>query len=703
MLQAVLTDTLEASANEEARAPTIFAIPIALAFYTLALRYVKSTYATLATFLYFISSLGHKTLIATNGALLFNSLLNPYASALISFLLFPLFIASFIRYQEQHYIRDMITTSILLATIMLSYHIMTVVAFGLLLTYMGIAFVTDKSKKRIKSLVVMILLSLLLSSPYLLHIICAGFPKEIGAIKTYAVLSIEDYVQILHPTLFITMVLILLLFMSSKKARQALLQIVSSQKLIILSSWIIFLIMAAESHRFGIFLVNDRFAWYLIGPASIITVLGLLVLEKYDNILTNANRKKFLSIIQCVLILGATFCVMLMPEIKQPDGSVLLLQSEISGIDWLMENAEGAVVVTSPATAFLIASLTNVSVIAIPDVMADYYIENLDQRTNDLKTVFSTTLDKSLQILSKYHVKYVYISKEAESWFKSYNLDPYQLLNTPYFKPVFPLKTYIKENSDSYDFNGDGVPEIFRALLWEGTNKNSRLYILYNPDLLTTLTLRCLFHKKGTYGPIRISVNNVPVAVITASEQERGQWLSYQIKIPKEVVNEVNKVLIENLDPLNAFYLDYIGFGPVPSNTEEYNIATVIYDFQYLSALKVGSEALDLDDDGTLDIFDCFTWNGSCKQYYLNSAFGNETTLTMIDLFHRKGTVGPIEIYINDKKIGNLTLEEQTERMKWLTHKITIPKGILKKGWNVIKFVNLDKANNWYLSYIQIS
>jgi hypothetical protein len=689
--------------------PTIFAMPITLAFYVLALKYVKPAYAILATFLYFISSLGHETLIATNGVPLFNSLLNPYASALTSFLLFPLFIASLIRNQEHYSKRNMVITSILFATIVLSYHIMAVVALGLLITYSSIIILIKGGNKRlIKSIIAMTSLGLLLASPYILHIVHAGPPKETGAIRTYAILSIEDYVKILHPPLFIMMMLTLLLLMCSKEARRTLLQTVHVQRLIILLSWFVLLIVLAESHRFGIVLVNDRFAWYLISPASIMAALGLSILEglmkRYYNMLMQRDEpKKFLLTLYCALLLGAIFCALFTPGIKQPDGSLDFLRREIHGIEWLREHASGSTVITDPATSFLIASLTNVSIVTFPKVMADYYVEGLDQRINDLKVAFGGALNESLQILSKYHVKYVYIGKETESWFRSNNLNPYQLLNTPYFKPVFPLTNYVKETSDTYDFNGDGVPETFQALLWKGTNKNSKLYILYNPNLSTTLTLRCLFHKKGTYGPIKITVNNVPVALITANDQERGLWLSYRITIPREIIDKINKILVENLDPCNAFYLDYIGFDSTPSNISEYGMVTTIYEVQYLSALKVGSEAFDLDNDGRLDIFDCLTWNGGCRQYYLYSVFGNETTLTIVDLFHEKGTIGPIEIYINGKKCGQLMLEQPSERMKWLVHKITLPKGVIKSGWNEVKFINLDKANNWYLSYVQIS
>jgi hypothetical protein len=683
--------------------PTIFVIPIALAFYTLARKYVEPRYAILATFLYFVSSLAHPTLTATNGAFLANSMLFPYVASLVSFVLFPLFITSIIKYQEQRSVRNMIISSILLATITLSYHIMAVVAFGLLLTYLGISFIIGKNKGALQSLIAMMALSLLISSPYLLHILDAGLPKETGAITTYATLSIQDYVNLLNPVLFGALMFSLLLYLASKKARQTL-QTIPTCRLTMLASWVIFSIVAAESYHFGIFLVNDRFAWYLIAPASIIAALGLPALEKFIGDLNHIDKKRILSIVQCVLILGTIFSIALLPEIRQPDGSTNFLRDELDGITWLRDNADGSMIATSPGTGFLISSLSDVYVMAIPQVMADYYIEDLGQRINDLQTIFGTALNTSLQVIDNYHVKYVYIGKEVEAWLESYDLNPYQLLNSPYFKPVFPSKPFIKETSDSYDFDGDGVPETFQTFLWSGSDKNSKLYSLTDPNSSTTLTLRGLFHIKGTYGPIEIFVNGVLVTQIVASAQERGRWLTYQIEVPKEILKEVNKVFVENCDPFNAFYLDYIGFGSIPPNDmAQYNVNTVIYQVQYLSALNVGSETFNLTNDGTLDVFDTFTCNGSYREYYLYSAFGNETTLTIRDLFHEYGTIGPIEVYVNDKNVCDLEVKEQAQRMKWLTHEITIPGGALKKGWNTIKFVNLDKANNWYLSFVQIS
>jgi hypothetical protein len=688
--------------------PMIFAAPIILAYYSLASRYVKPKYAILATFLYYFSSLMHPTITATNGALLANSLAYPYIAALVSFVLLPLFITSLVRYQEQRSKGNMIISSTVLAAITLSYHIMAVVAFGLLLTYIVVSFIGGGDRKFVKSLIAVMAISLVISSPYLLHILSAGLPRETGAITTYAVLSIEDYINILHPMLFGALIFCLLLFLVSGKARKTL-KAIPLHRLTMLASWVIFLIVAAESYRFGIILVNDRFAWYIIAPTSIIAVIGLSALEEHVEIINHVNRRKVLSFIQSFLVLGAIFSIVLLPEIQElfpfpvSNGSKSFLNQELDGIQWLREHALNAVIVTSPNTGFLISSLADVYAIAIPQVMADYYIGNLEQRINDLKAIFGTGLNSSLQILDNYHVEYIYIGKEAGTWLGSYSLNPYQLLDTPYFKPLFQLKSFIKETADAYDFDGDGVPETFQTFLWNGTNKNSKLYSLTDPNSSTTLTLRCLFHKKGTYGPINIFVNGVNVTQIVASEQERGQWLIYKIEVPKEILREENKVYVENLDPLNTFYLDYIGFGAIPpTDMTQYNVGTVIYRVQYLSTLNVGSEALDLDNDGTLDIFDSLASNSS-REYYLYSAFGNETVLTIKDIFRETGTRGPMQAYINDINVGNLTLGEETQRMKWLTHEIRIPENVVKRGWNTIKLINLDESNKWYLSYIQIS
>jgi len=684
--------------------PIIFAIPITIAYYTLALKYMQPKYAIMATFLYYFSSLMHPVMIATNGAPLMNSVVFPYVAALTSFVLFPLFMISVIKFLEQPSILNIIISGIILATITVSYHIMAVVAFGLLLTYIGISFIGGNDRKVYKSLVLIMAFGLLIASPYLLHILCSGIPRETSAMKTYAVLSIMSYVDLIRPVLFCALVLSLLLYLTSKKARQFI-RTIPLHRLVILASWMFFLIVATEAYRLGIFLVNDRFAWYLIAPASIIVAMSLMVVEEHIKSVNYLEEKKVLSLIQCLLILGTLFSLVLLPGFQQffssSERSKSFLSQELAGIQWLRENALQAVVATSPSTSFVIASLDEVCIIAIPQVMADYYIENLEQRIIDLKTIFGDNLSKSLYALNYYHVDYIYVGKETEEWLKSYDLNAYPLLNAPYFKPVFPLTAFVKETADSYDFDGDGVQETFRTFSWNGTNENSKLYCLTNPDSSTTLILRGLFHKKGTKGPIKISINGVNVAQISSVEEERGQWLTYKIKVPKEILREINKVFIENLDVANCFYLDYIGFGLDSTDKPDQN--TVIYAVQYSSSINIGSEVFDINNDGALDIFDNFTENGGYKEYFLYSSFGNETTLTISNLFPETSTTIQVEVYVNNMLVGNLTLTEETLKMKWLTHAITIPEGTLKKGWNTIKFVNVDKNNNWYLSFTQLS
>ncbi|MBX5329170.1 MAG: hypothetical protein QHH18_04520 [Candidatus Bathyarchaeota archaeon] len=680
--------------------PTIFAIPIVLAFYSLALEYVEPKYASLASFLYYFSSLLHSTILATNGAELMNSFAYPYVAALVSFVLFPLFIRSIIDYSEHQSICNLSVSSVLLATITLSYHFMAVVSYGVLLTYLGVSFVKRSGVRLRRPILLVMLFGILISSPYVLHIIFAGLPVETGAIKTYATLSIQDYINLLHLPLFGALMFSLLLLVASHKVRSDV-STIPTGRFMILASWMIFLIVMSNAYLFGIFLINDRFAWYLIAPASIIAVLCLPSLEKHIGNLDRISRRKILYVVQCFLIIGTIFSVGLLPEVRIQDDSRSFLIQELDGILWLRENAEGFVIATSPKVGFLLSSLTNVRVVAIQTMIADYYIKNLEQRINDLKAIFSSPFNTSLQIVEDYDIKFIYMSTEAEAWFRSYNLNPYQLLSKHYFEPVFPLKPFIKEVADTCDFDGDGVPETFQVFLWNGTDRNSKLYFLTNPNSATNLTLRGLFHKKGTYGPIRIYVNGVLIKEIVANKEQQGKWLTYQIEVPKEVLKEINKVFVENMDPYNNFYLDYIGFGS--TDAMQPNRGILIFEVQYSSSLNIGSEILDIDNDEKLDIFDNFTKNGGYKEYFLYSSFGNETKLTINNLFLETSTTNQVQVYVNNILVGNLSLVEETLKMKWLTQNVTIPEGVLKKGWNTIKFVNVDKNNNWYLNFIQLS
>jgi len=679
--------------------PLIFAAPIILAFYTLARKYVEPKYALLATFMYYFSSLVSPTIIATNGAALENSLAYPYVAALVSFALFPLFIKSLIDYSEHHSTRNLIVTSLILAGITLSYHIMALVAYGLLLTYLGISFLKRDDGKLRQPILLTMILGLVVSLPYLLHIVASGLPVETGALQTYAVLSIQNYADLLHPPLFLAFLFCALLLLVSHNVRKAISSLPTT-RLMILVSWGVFLVAMSQAYVFGIFLVNDRFGWYLIAPVSIFVALCFPSLENLAKGLEQVDKRRILVVVQCLLILGTIFSIGLQPEVRQTDGSRNFLTQELEGISWLKQNAAESVVATSPNTGFLISSLTDVRVIAIPDNMADYYIRNLEQRINDIRTILDYPLNQSFPAIASYNVKYVYISSEAEAWFRGYGIDPYQLLNEPYFKPVFPLKSFVDEATGEQDFDGDGVPETFQAFLWNGTSRNSKLYLLTDPSLSTNLTLRGLFDRKGAYGPVRIFVNGVLITEITANETERGLWHTYDVEVPSEVLKQANKVFVENLDPRNNFYVDYIGFGS--SDAMQPDIGTLICEVQYSSRLNVGSEISDLNNDGVLDVFDNITANGNHKEYFLYSESKKETALTITNLFPENGT-GPVGVFMNNLYVGSLTPEDETQRATWLTQRITIPPGVLKEGWNSIRLVNFDAASDWHVSFVGIS
>lgn len=563
--------------------PAIFLTPVFIAFYVLAKTYLEERFAYWATLLFIFASLWHGTIYATNGAPLGNSIAFPYASMLVAFTLLPLFLLSFLKVLERFSINYFVACSLMLGGIMFSYHIMAVVAIGVLLTYLLLTVVVNELKKRggskgIFKLVLGILIcGAVVSSPYLFHLFVSGIPKETGALDTYAALSVSNYIELLKPPLFVLFPfsIVLITRFSQEEFR----------KHILLISWAFFLLASAESYKIGIYLVNDRFAWYLISPASIIVAIGISKIFAFieQNYTHKVSRHALQKIFKIILLFLTWSAFPLQSVFPYKPG----LPREVvpNAVKWLLENAGRNVVATSPSTGFVISSLSDISVIAIPKIMADYYIEDLSERIEDVRKIFGglspqLNVSDSLASLGKYNVKYLYIDRVTEDWLPNRHWT--RLLGTTYFEQVYPKQQFFKETVRLQDIDGDGVLDSFREIAPSGLY-DSYIYTLTMNDTTTdTLTLRA-YSPPATSGSVSIFINGFLIANVTGSTIVEGRWRIYEFQVPKEVLKDTNKVFIQNGDLFNPFFIDYIGMGATPTNINVYSYDAVIYEFHSLA------------------------------------------------------------------------------------------------------------------------
>ncbi|RLI42164.1 hypothetical protein DRO69_10700 [Candidatus Bathyarchaeota archaeon] len=786
----------------------------------------------------------------------FNSIFYNYSSGMVGYVLFPLFLIQTLRNlrqtnyfsTDQH--RTFIIGSMFLGGLILSYHILALTALGIVLVYLILTLTTKGKQKKI--LIMTLILGAIIGSPYVAHVARLGFPTSTGAFEAFSPLRLEDYVK--QVGYFVPLAFVVgsssIFTEFLREGRRP------SDEYIFLASWLIFLFFMSQGNHFGIRLVNDRFAWYLAMPMSLTAILGFHSLLKNFKFSVSVDEKTkqrieaffFLAIVAMAALFstGGSLTTVLDVTVKYKE------ELRSGGLFWLKENAGGTVVATSPVLGLILPAMSDVQVISVPVEMSDYYVRDLPQRIIDSNEIFSgTDLLAILNLLAKYNVQYLYIGKDVDA---DYTKNPYFLLGSKYAEPVFPLKRYVKETINWYDFDHDGVMETFRILQWRSQPRNYVVYPLLNDNNYTTLYVRSLFHPAGTEGPVNIFVNGIFVDSLTASESERGFWRVDKIEVNPWIIKKVNKIRIENMDPANNWYLDWMGFGPPPQNMKEFELGASIYKVNYATHLKLYSQlrylnlatepelfttisprlteqyylywtpnpqqklfieevlinskvisgvsvfinghkvgkiyynhttadpyrlsgndlqmlsglrhefrinstilqsgwnnitvvnedalyewhpsqigfetetieqslittplyrsvaptsfltpssyAADLDEDGVSESFDVLHWNGSSARYFIYASTGNETNIVLRDLFHKHGTVGPVIVSINDKRINYIAVNDTALRGKWLFHTIEIPSGTLTLGWNTIVFRNDDLENNWYVNYIALS
>jgi hypothetical protein len=664
--------------------PTIFGVLIIFSFYSLAKKFMRFHYAALAAFVYYSQSLILSTYSATNGAAIANSLNYPYISGLASQVLLPIFLLSLFQLYEDPTRKNMMLSGLILSAVLLIFHFLIIIAFGTMLIFLAISLLFQGAQKVFRLELTVTGIAFVFSSPYILHILSSGLPTNTGAFSTYASLSIYQYINnVLHLPLFLLLLFDLILIVFSNQVRAKISEI-PSNRLLILLSLIIFLIIGTEAWRFGIVLINDRFAYYLIGPTSIIAVMVLSVFDQVSiSTITAKSRKHILTIISTLLILASLVNFPLVPGLMATTPNVPLDLQEAAL--WLRKNANKCTLFSDPVSGFIVSGLSNLYIIAYLPTISDYYVSDLDIRLQDQERIFNSRPSEFIALTQKYNITYFLV--------KMGDISTDSIFLTPYVALMFPMVSYAKGGSAQYDFDGDGLPETFDKIFG-----NTAWTYLLKTNGSNVLNLRYLFNSK-TRGPVYFYVNDHLLATLYSSDTNMS-WTKKQIIIPNEILLPNNTVRIENRDP-NEWYLDYLGFGPIPSNITKYeHYLFRIYQIKNTSILRVGGAQ---NYNNNTMICDMLNWNGDSKSYYLYSESSNNMSLVLHDFFHEKGTIGPIEIFINGARIGYLAATNQGDRERWLTHRIFVLQEVLRQGWNNITLINNDRMNNWYLNYLEIS
>lgn len=220
------------------------------------------------------------------------------------------------------------------------------------------------------------------------------------------------------------------------------------------------------------------------------------------------------------------------------------------------------------------------------------------------------------------------------------------------------------------------------SLAWSGDN--SQAYLVAND-----------FFQTGIGGPVEAYVNGNYVGYFSTDTSfmlpsQQKQFLSVSSKFLGEnntvvLVNSGKSICIfDNLELLN----NITALHPSrPPNLSEHNFT--------------GSEWIL--QNGTAIPFYPVSWSGGSVTAFLYAGRANLSVLTVEDLFHPAGTVGPIIAYLNGVQIGTLEVTSQNLRGIWRIDSFNAPPGTIKLGWNNVTFVNDDKANQWEIASVSLS
>ena len=523
--------------------PLLFGVMIVLVFYSFALRYLTKRFAFLATILFYGASVIPVSESAVNGARIANSIIFPYTSVLVGLYLFYC-IFLMMTFKGTAPLADVLV-GVLLGELVVTFHFLALGIFLVLVCYA----VATHSRLSLRNIGITMLSAGVVSSFYWTHILASGVPTQTSAFGTYVQLSPAQYATTLG--LSISALLVIGLGLLILKRRASLLKDLVAERYPLLFVFILVFLVSTQVWRLGLVLVNDLFLYFAIGPIAIISarVLAAIVgkLEFY-------NQKILGTVIVSMLVLtgpGLTY-VSIGPTMTGP--SQYLAYPFLGVTGWLNAHGSGRVFASELDSQYLIASEANVIPVAIPSVISDYYVSDLATRLNALQNILGYSIPLAVATSVEYNVTYI-VSARPQPY--------YSITGSNYVTPLFPSQTCFHGSDASFDFDGDGVPEVFDQYLANNTN----YYIIRNPTLQPSITMSYLFNPK-TSGPVMVYVNNTLVQTLTGTI--RGTWISDTIQLPKNLVGNIETVKVENRDLSNDWYLQTISilptqFCPIPA------------------------------------------------------------------------------------------------------------------------------------------
>jgi hypothetical protein len=654
--------------------PILFGIPILFAFYAFSRRFLNSLYSILAALLFYGASIIPASETAVNGAPVANSIVYPYVAVLAGIFLLYVFLLSL---SFNRGVMQSVITGSILGVLVLTFHLL---ALGALLVLVGFTIIAN-FRKQIWHTILILFVAIAVGYPYLIHIVHSGLPSETTAFSTYVQLGIQDYINIFGLPITIMLVIgaFLLVFRKASLDRS----LTSSTSVLVLVAFIVTFLIATQAWQFGFILVNDLFAFHVIGGVAIVAAA---VVAKISGWLLRHDGRIIATVIVAALIL--------IGPISAINNAGILSGGERGYgpvVGWMNANKVNSLVASDTFGEILIPSETSALPVAIPPTIADYYISGLDSRASDLSAVFGYCLACSLGVINGLNIPYIVTTGPHSIG---------TIFGTDYIYPVFPQQSCFQGSGPSYDFIGDGIPQTFDQY----PPLTTMSYILTNPKLSPGITIDYLFNQNDS-GPVQVYVNDTLVKILAHAEPKI--WINDEINLPSNVVSSVEDVRIVNLNATNYFYLQYIGVGSIQGcsdtsggifsvfeiNRNSSSIGT--FQSQIISGRSIYSVV-----NATKGPLYAYVW---CPSTICSSNSNKNVTLEVSDYYQLGNASGPISVSVYSHPVGLLKFSP-SNTTNWENQTISIPISDLSPNvWDEIILTNLSLNGTVAISNLSFS
>ncbi len=196
----------------------------------------------------------------------------------------------------------------------------------------------------------------------------------------------------------------------------------------------------------------------------------------------------------------------------------------------------------------------------------------------------------------------------------------------------------------------------------------------------------------GSQFLIASEANVIPIAIPPAIADYYVSDLGARLQGLKAIFGDSIQASAAALLQYNVSYIISTYSQPSDSITGSPYV-TPVYPVQ--PCFSGGGTRYDFEATGVPQIFDLYS--GNTTNYYLLSNLGRELSLTITYLFNPR-TSGLVEIYVNNTLVKTLT---GISRGIWITSTIQIPSSLVSQ-LELVKIVNMDPANEWYLQTISM-